>query len=321
MKKQKTIAAVLALLALSVFLLAWQRDLLLPALADPVDIEFTRTIEGYIDERPLFSEPMAAATDGKGRIFVTDALHHSIKVLDTVTGDFITEFGQHGTNAGEINRPYGIAVSGETVYVAQLDTPRVQAFDTNGNFIAVILDNDNPGEAGHFVPTALAAGKNGELYIADVYQHRIIILDDQGQYTGSIGNYGKEPGTFSYPNGLAVDKAGNLYVADSNNRRIQVFTPSGEFLSSFDGSLGKEAVALSLPRGIALDGKNRIWVVDTLSNALAVYDRHGNLLGRHGRLGLDKGDLYFPNGLAIDEKGNIYVVEMSGSRLSVFSAR
>lgn len=318
MNKRK-ITLALALLAVSVFLIAWQRGMLFPAVAEPVDIQFVRTIEGYIGEKRLFDEPLAAASDGKGRIFVTDALHHSVKVLDAATGDYITEIGQQGTNAGELNRPYGIAVNDDYIYIAQMESPRIQVFDTDGNFVAVILDNDNPGEAGHFVPTALATGKNGELFIADVYQHRIIILDSQWRYIRSIGHNGTEPGAFAYPNGLAVDKAGNLYVADSNNRRIQIFSPAGEFLSSFDGTAGKSDNALSLPRGIAIDDKNRIWVVDTLSNALAVYDRQGNLLGRHGRLGQDKGDLYFPNGLTIDEKGNIFVVEMSGSRLSVFT--
>ena len=63
----------------------------------------------------------------------------------------------------------------------------------------------------------------GNVYVADSWNHRIQVFDPQGRFLRKWGTEGEENGQFADPKGLATDGDGNVYVADSGNHRIQVF--------------------------------------------------------------------------------------------------
>jgi len=73
-------------------------------------------------------------------------------------------------------------------------------------------------------PAGVVATDNGDVYVADCGNHRIMCWPS-GSQTGHIifgGNdYGQESNQLNGPNGLSFDSENNLYVAEYWNDRIQ----------------------------------------------------------------------------------------------------
>ncbi len=76
--------------------------------------------------------------------------------------------------------------------------------------------------------TDIAWDSAGNGYISDGYiNSRVARVSRDGEWLGSWGTPGSEPGQFMTPHSIAVDAKNNVYVADRGNRRIQVFDTQG----------------------------------------------------------------------------------------------
>jgi DNA-binding beta-propeller fold protein YncE len=75
-----------------------------------------------------FSLPEGIAIDGKGRVFVIDAIRHEIKVF-TGDGALLGVYGGLGSEAGAVQYPSDIAIDPENrVHVVERGNGRVQVF-------------------------------------------------------------------------------------------------------------------------------------------------------------------------------------------------
>ena len=63
--------------------------------------------------------------------FIIDKQNCVLLKLDK-NGKELGRWGRAGSGAGEFRQPHGIAVHGNTVYVADYGNNRIQAFDLNG---------------------------------------------------------------------------------------------------------------------------------------------------------------------------------------------
>ncbi len=79
--------------------------------------------------------------------------------------------------------------------------------------------------------TDMAWDRAGNVYISDGYiNSRVAKADAKGNWVGSFGTPGSEPGQLNTPHSIAIDAQDNVYVADRGNRRIQVFDTAGKLL-------------------------------------------------------------------------------------------
>jgi uncharacterized protein (TIGR03663 family) len=168
-------------------------------------------------------------------------------------------------------------------------------------------------------PRGVAVDSQGELYIADSQNNRIVKLSATGQQLNVWGTKGTGQGQFTEPWGVAIGPDGNIYVADTWNHRIQVFTPDGAFVRAW----GSQPVGQPQsgdgqffgPRAIAFDAKGNLYVTDTGNKRIEEFDPTGKFLQSFGGPGTGPGFFDEPVGLAVDGSGNFYVADTWNQRI------
>lgn len=129
-----------------------------------------------------------------------------------------------GTETGQFDQPHGIAVGPDgTVYVADTDNNRVQAFGPSGAYVRAWGTNGT-GNGQFRSPYGIAAGPDGTVYVADTTNSRIQRFSPDGTYLGQWDGSSSVAGRFSVPTAVAVNPAGTVYVADLRNHRVVRFT-------------------------------------------------------------------------------------------------
>jgi sugar lactone lactonase YvrE len=127
-------------------------------------------------------------------------------------------------------------------------------------------------------PQIVLAGKSGELYVAELNNHRIRKIQNGtvSTFAGSTQGYSDGVGTaaqLDQPYGMALDGAGNLYVAEVGNHVIRKITSDGA-VSTYAGSakgttgatngVGLEAT-FAKPAGLVFDGTSSTMLVSDYS--------------------------------------------------------
>ncbi len=232
-----------------------------------------------------------------------------------------------------LGKPYGVAVSGDKIYVADTGQKAVLVIDLKEKTFSQLAGDEGPGRVktpiniaidkdGHkyvadmgrakvlvydakdafvrafglkdqFKPSDVAVWGN-RLYVCDVKGHEIEVLDRRsGKVLSKIGKAGSEPGHFVFPTNMALDAKGNIYVTDTANFRVQKFSPKGKLLGSF-GTAGDTFGTFTRPKGVAVDPKGRIYVVDAAFENVQIFDDKFRLLLIIGGPGTGRGNLYLP---------------------------
>ena len=183
-------------------------------------------------------------------------------------------------------------------------------------------------------PSGLCFTHDGNILLADDFNHRIQIYDPKFNLITSFGEKGKEQGQLQYPKGIAVDKEENIFVADSWNHRIQKFDSQGKPLLSF-GSCGDEKNELNEPYDILIDSTGTLVVVERYNHRIQFFDGHGKSLGWVGQRGTvleeELADNYetplnqlapplfeFPTSIATDSLGNYFITDSGNHRIQKF---
>lgn len=137
-------------------------------------------------------------------------------------------------------QPSGLSSDGTWLYVADSEGSSIRAvpFDPKKNVKTVVgSDNkefgrlfdfgdvDGPRRVAKLQHCLEVVHHQGQLYVADTYNHKIKVVDAKTGETKTIAGTGEsglvdEPAQFHEPAGLAY-AAGRLYVADTNNHQIR----------------------------------------------------------------------------------------------------
>jgi len=228
-------------------------------------------------------------------------------------------------NAGLV-APRGLAIAPDgSVYVADTGNSRIVRFDAAGNILTTwgsrTPDGQSPPAPGTFVePWGVALDAQGNVYVADTWNHRIQKFDANGKFLlqwGSFGQPDSGPTGFWGPRGIAVGADGRVYLTDTGNKRVAVFDANGKFLQAFkaDGD-----GALDEPVGIALGTDGRVYVADTWNLRVAVFSADGQFQTSWPVQGWAGDSLDNKPYIAVDAQGRVYVTDPEAYRVIVFSS-
>jgi len=255
-----------------------------------------------ITATPLRYPGKVLADPERGRLFVADANHNQIVILSP-DGMIQTRIGTGAVGAADgaydaatFHHPQGMALAGDTLYVADTENHLLRAVDLAAERVATIAGTGVQARfraTGGDAPTTPLnspwdlAYVNGELYIAMAGPHQIWVYCPSARRVDVFAGSGAEArvdGTlddaaFAQPSGIATDGA-SLYIADSETSSIRqinldtgrVTTLVGEDLFEFGDVDGSGAgVRLQHPLGVAYaDGA--LLIADTYNHKIKRLD-------------------------------------------------
>ena len=155
---------------------------------------------------------------------------------------------------------------------------------------------------------------NARIYISEVYNHRIHVLNHDLTLSNIFGSQGTGEGQLDRPRGIAFDISGNLYIVDSENHRIQVFTSEGIYLRKFGRKGGHEG-ELYRPWDITIDDDGVVYVTEWYNRRISVFTTGGKFLTTFGNI---PGQIIIPRGIAVDQNGIVYVSDVYSNILLLF---
>jgi len=340
---------------------------------EPLDIAIAAVVrtfdaKGQIDRRPLalklerdrvhaslLSFPGKVLADGHGqRLFIADSNHNRLVMLSLADAAVkaIIGSGEAGMADGTFqqaafNHPQGMALDGNTLYVADTENHAIRRVDLDKRAVTTIAGTGQQArrfnDSGPGRQTALNSPwdlvlHRGALYIAMAGSHQIWRMDLKTSEVAPYAGSGREARTdgplasaaLAQPSGIATDDS-RLYFADSEVSSVRsadlnpngaVETIAGGDLFDFGSQDGKGLDArFQHPLGVAYhDGF--LYVADTYNNKIrrvSLRDATVETFLGNGRDGLkdgDKGEFYEPGGLSVAD-GRLYIADTNNHVIRV----
>ena len=218
-----------------------------------------------------FYHPLGIAIASSGRVYIADSGNHRVQIFSPA-GRFEAQI-KLPADKGKPADPTDVAVdeSANRCYVVDNDNHRILVCDLHSFKLIDIYGHPGTANREFRYPFLIAQDKEKYLYIVDVINTRVQVLNQKGLFVANIGDWGVEKGHFFRPKGVALDKAGRVYVSDSYIGVIQVFDPNGAFLAVVGDVGAKKVKKFKTPVGIFVDHNNRLYVVEMYANRVGVF--------------------------------------------------
>ena len=216
------------------------------------------------------------------KLYVVDVLNsrvqvYNLPIVDNDEADATIGTGSVETNNSGFNRPHGVEVANDRLYVAEIDNHRVQiytnlsgtpTYERTIGTTGVAQTNNSGFNRPHGVEVA-----NGRLYVGDWNNGRVQV------YTNLSGTptYEKTLPGINGGGGLEVAN-GKLYVTDWGNHRVQIYNISYLWgTTTYDRTLGTMRViqtdnsGFHYPSGVMIHG-SKLYITDGGNSRIQIYE-------------------------------------------------
>jgi len=166
-----------------------------------------------------------------GFIYVSDIGSDEIYKLDTL-GNMEKEIGGYGWDEEAFDDPVDVFATPLNVYVSDKNNHRIQRFDKDLNFISQLSARENAPLNEQFgYPLGCVTSSQGDLFILDSENKRIIKFDLFGNFIQNFGGYEAGEYMLNSPERLAISGNNNIYVLDGDD--IKIFDQFGNGAAVF----------------------------------------------------------------------------------------
>ena len=244
-------------------------------------------------------DPWGVAVDGAGNVYIADYANARVRrvstsgIISTVAGTGTAGFSGDGgpATAAQIRWPCAVAVDAAgSLYILEYGNVRLRRVSASG-IITTVAGNGTTGYSGDGGPATsaqfddargVAVDQFGNIYIADLRNHRIRIVSPNGIINtlagtgaqGFSGDGGPAASAQLYlPDSVAVDGTGNIYFTDFGNHRVRrissptpfqqniITTIAGNGGNGYTGDGGPaKSAQVGSPTHVALDRSGRLYI-------------------------------------------------------------
>jgi sugar lactone lactonase YvrE len=195
------------------------------------------------------------------------------------------------------------------------------------------------------LPSGIALDSRGNIYIADLLNHRVRVIDSQTGIIQTLAGTGAPGATgdngpaanaaLAFPSNVAADTADNIYIGQQGAPRVRkvdaatknITSVAGDLISAFGGDGGPATSAmLNGPTGVALDAGNSLYIADynnarirrVKSQTQVITTLVGSSnVGDNGASW--QAVLNEPDGTAIDGQGRLLIADQGNHRVRMVS--
>ena len=243
------------------------------------------------------------------------------------------------------NATFSVGVSGNGPFAYQW---QLNSNNLPNGIITTVAGNGAKGLSGDggqaiyatVTPFSVALDPSGNLFVADVNNHRIRKVDTNGIITTVAGNgttnYSGDGGLAIYaglhPAAVTVDASGNLFTVDYYSQHIRKVDTNGTITTvvgngtngfSGDGGMAPNA-SLSRPADVTVDASGNLFIADQNNNRIRKVSTNGIITTVAGDGGAGySGDggaatnasLLIPEGVTVDAAGNLFIADTGNNRI------
>lgn len=215
--------------------------------------------------------PLGIDIDHSGTVYIADSGNHRIQMF-SAEGEFIDKIiiendGRHPADPTDV----AVDESRNRCYAVDNDNHRIAVLDLTKKAVTQTYGTPGSNKLNFRYPFQIALDAEYYLYVVDVINTRVQVLNPQGLFVAYIGGWGVDVGEFFRPKGIAVAPDGRIFVSDSYTGVIQVFDAGGNFYSAVGRADQSAVQRFKTPAGLWVDTRNRLYVVEMLANKVSVY--------------------------------------------------
>ncbi|HEX3250932.1 MAG TPA: thioredoxin-like domain-containing protein [Pyrinomonadaceae bacterium] len=309
-----------------------------------------------VGELPLAFPGKILADAKTDRLFIADSNHNRVVVtkLDGTLVDTIGA-GESGANDGAFDkatfyRPQGLALSGDSLYVADTENHLIRRVDLKSRTVETIAGTGQQTHDYFKVGPARSVALSSPwdlqlvgrvLYIAMAGPHQIWMLDLDKNEVSTFAGSGREArldgplleAGFAQPSGMVTDGK-TLYVADSESNIIRAIDIAGRSVKTLVGGdlfeFGDidgtgDDVRLQHPLGLLAYG-DKVLIADTYNHKIKELDPKQDKVtslfgtGKPGQSDGPSPSFYEPGGLTL-ANGNLYVADTNNHAIRVIDLK
>ncbi|KAI6658598.1 E3 ubiquitin-protein ligase TRIM71-like [Oopsacas minuta] len=233
-----------------------------------------------------------AIHEATNQIFVANYSNHRIEIFSD-TGEYLNQLGVR-----QLNRPWGITIHGENVYVSCWGDSTINQFTLTDMSLVRKVGGMGSNNGQFNYPCQLTTDPIGQVFIADSDNNRISVHDTDLNHLRNITHK-----SMAQPVDVKVSRDRVYVLCLFNNPCIHVLTLEGYKLHSLI-TCG-QGMGVLCPVFFCLDSLNNFVISDQYSHSIRVFSPEGNLLHKIGTKRHQKGMLYEPKGIAITPNGRL----------------
>jgi sugar lactone lactonase YvrE len=277
----------------------------------------------------ISASAFGVAIDSSGNLYYSDNNANRVRKVNETTGVITTVAGNGNLNiayggdggpatSAELFQPFGIALDGHNLYIADSENNRIRRVDAATGIITTVAGNGTAGGSGDGgpatsaelqFPSGVAVDSSGDLFILDNENGRIReVSATNGDITTILSGL-----SVGGAEGIAVDNTGHLFVAAGTLQEIDLATNQAVTIPGVSG----DAVATDQHGNVFVSSQGgnivqRVHLATGLVETMAGSGKEG-FSGDGGMA--TEANLYQPMAVTVDSSDDVYIGQFWDGRV------